>query len=123
MRRALPLLVLALLVLPQAGLGQAAALPTVKGSIEGYGTASSFFIRAGGYALEGGVNDWTLVCGGCFVRISVTESSFVLVQEGALVALPPGVYELREFRGYLSHSPSGGAYFVTLAGAGHLVAL
>lgn len=123
MRRAWPFVVLALLALPQVGLGQAAALPTFHGTLEGFGTAPTFFVRAGGYALEGGVTEWTFLCGGCFIRVTLTESSFVTTQNGVTQVLPQGVYEVRDFRGYMSHSATGGGHLVTLAGVGQVVAL
>lgn len=78
----------------------ALAAPAIQGLVEGRGMASTFQIMGGGSALEGGAADWTLVCGGCLMRVTFYDvDQFTVVQNGAVRALGPGQYELRELRG------------------------
>lgn len=112
------LLIVLLVALPQQG----AALPTVRGAVTGFGTAESFTIFGKGLpALEGGAMEWNLVCSDCFFRIAITDSSYTLVQDGTAGVLAPGSYEVREYRGLISHSQEPDGFLVILTGAGHFI--
>lgn len=93
------LLSISLVALLVSALQPALAAPSVDGAIEGRGTASSFSIRGGGAALEGGTHDWSIVCGGCDVRLTLVLPSVVVLQNGRMESLSPGTYEIRDFRG------------------------
>jgi hypothetical protein len=68
--------------------------------LNGFGAASSFQVFAQGQALEGGLYDWTDLCGHCEIRVTLGEGQFAANSGDAFVTLlPPGVYELREYRG------------------------
>jgi hypothetical protein len=119
--RALALsLALLLLALPPP---TATAAPSIPGTVNGYTDASRFEIYGGGLALEGGVNEWTLVCGGCYVRISMTQPSIFVTQDDFSGFLVPGVYEIREFRGLIQHQGDRGAYTVFFNGVGEVNAI
>lgn len=114
-------LALALLVAAVPSTGVAA--PAVRGGVGGFGTAVTFAVYADGVALEGGAAEWTLVCAECLVRISVSESSFLLAQDGEVRSLVPGAYEVREFRGLLSHTRTAEGFSVVLTGSGQVASL
>lgn len=78
--------------------------PMLYGTVHGQGTASVFSIFGSGAALEGGLYRWSMLCGGCEFRMTLTDGVFVLVQDGGERSLGPGVYEVRGFQGLLMHS-------------------
>ncbi|MEA3199037.1 MAG: hypothetical protein QOE90_465 [Thermoplasmata archaeon] len=103
MARALVLL-LVLVALP---LPHAAAATTVPGAIHGAGTVSTFYVKTGGEFFEGGAFDWNFACAGCYVRFTVVSGTFDVVQNGAIVALAPGSYQIPGFAGYIGMTVNG----------------
>lgn len=78
----------------------AASAPLVPDAMNGFGTALTFQVYGKGMALEGGAYEWTDICDGCLIRITVRDGTFVVSDSSnAAGALAPGVYELREFTG------------------------
>lgn len=103
----------------------ALAAPAVPGVMHGSGTAATFQLLGAGSALEGGASDWTIVCGGCLLRVAFTQTEFsVTFESGRASSFSPGVYEVREFYGVFSITDEGpGQFFVQLHGAGHVARL
>lgn len=104
-------------------LGTAASAPSIEGTLTGYAQSPRFQVFGGGHALEGGAYEWTLVCGECLVRVSLLEPNVLLVQSDHAGYLPPGTYEVRDFRGLFMHTGDAGDYAIALHGTGHLVRL
>lgn len=118
-RTLVPVSLLALLAVLPTTVGA----PTLGGIVSGPGTATTFQVFAGpGGALEGGAYEWTLVCGDCFIRITLVESDLVLVQNGAVQTLPPGKYEIRDYSGLFMHTQEAlGQFAVELHGHGRVL--
>lgn len=114
----LSVLLVAALLAPQA-----VGLPGVRGEIVGQTTAATLQVFGNGSAIEGGIYRWNLACADCLVRIGILDAGVMVFQDGVLQELPPGAYEIREFRGLLAHSGGMAPFQVTLLGSGHVVAL
>ena len=93
-----PLLVLALLAVPQAG-----AL-YVFDTIHGTATANRFYVESRpGWTVEGGLEKYNVACASCYVKINLTGGSLtVLTSTGDLLTLTSGAWEIRDFRGDFS---------------------
>lgn len=100
------------------------AAPTVPELITGVASASTLRVHGlGPLVVEGGAFDWNEVCGPCDIRLTATSTGFTTV--GTLASsepsssLPPGLYDITEFRGLLAYNIEGdNAFFVTLHGVG-----
>lgn len=101
------LFVISLLALTVAAPTLAAA-PMVSDALNGFGTAITFHVYGEGLAFEGGTYAWNDVCGYCYIRMSIADGSFVAnTNANLLTALPPGLYEVREFRGLFQYTEVG----------------
>lgn len=100
--RALAPLLAALLLAGALAL-PAQAAPRIPDTLQAYGYASGHRVFGGGLALEGGAYDWTLVCGGCYVRFAVREGPIHVVDEDGDRLLVPGVYEAGPFTGIFGY--------------------
>lgn len=107
-------------ILAALALQPALSAPAVQDGIEATGTARTFLIYGGGFALEGGTHDWSVVCGGCLIRVTFADTqSSVIVASGSVVAVTPGLYEIREFRGLLQFTEEApGVTFFQIHGTG-----
>lgn len=82
--------------------------PLVPDVLTGFGTATTFHLFSVGVAVEGGAFEWSDVCAYCLVRIALAEGQFTVADaEGVGRSLDPGVYELREYRGFFLFSERG----------------
>lgn len=98
MSRAIPLAIflLALIAVSPVILGA----PGVPQVFNGFGSASTFQVFASGHALEGGLYGWNDLCANCEIRVTLGAGNFFVTGTDQFVGqLPPGVYELREYRG------------------------
>lgn len=120
-RRALALGLLLLLALQPAP--QAAAAPSVEAPIMGYGIATRYTLYALGYALEGGAADVTIVCASCLIQLTVIDSAFTYAAPSGTKVLPPGTYEVRDYRGLVQITGSEGRFDIILSGTGDVNAL
>ena len=115
-----PTLALALLLLAP---GVLAAL-AVPEPVQGEGKVTAFTVRSDGPSrdLHGGVADYTLLCADCFLNLTIASAGFVVVQNGAQVALAPGTYQVREFSGRVSWTRVAlGDYDFALDGVGQVM--
>lgn len=104
--------------------GNTAGAPYVAGHIHGTGGASTFQVFGGGTSLEGGLAEWTHVCGSCDIRMTLTSASFTVLQGNQQVFMGPGQYEVRGFAGLMSITQNApGDFFLELHGTGKLVRL
>ena len=112
---------LALLLLAVAFLAPAAAAPTVGGVVSGAGQVSTYYVVAGGQYWGGGAFDANLACYGCYVRFTLDSGTMTLVQNGAVVQLPPGQYQIPGFVGYIGITTQGPHdFFFEIHGEGPL---
>ena len=91
-----------------------AGAPELGGPITLAGTATAALIPGHGVAVAGGAFDETMVCDACVIDLTLQSGTFVLVQQGQQVVLPPGTYEIRDFFGVYGYSGS----FAELHGEG-----
>jgi len=104
------------------------AAPLVPDVLNGAGTVSTFEVFGAGVSIEGGAHDWTDICSGCLIRMTVGEGAFTVVDPSVASdmtpILAPGVYEIREFRGIYAFSVEGQhAFIVQLHGLGKIARL
>lgn len=97
----------------------------VGGGVTGSGMATDLQILArSSYSVRGGLSSETLACGICYVRLTISEGSFLVAQDGAVTQLPPGQFELREFHGVITITDQGlHRFFVQVEGVGRYNAL
>lgn len=112
--RAVALALLAIFVL--APLTTAGA-PELGGPINAAGTARAQILGGPGPAFEGGAFEWSMVCEGCFVKVTFDSGTITVVQQGQTLVLPPGSYEFRDYYGFYGWQGS----FAEFHGEGKLV--
>lgn len=104
--------------------GNAAGAPYVAGQVHGTGGASTFQVFGGGTSLEGGLAEWTHVCGSCDLRMTLTSASFTVLQGGQQMTVGPGQYEVRDFAGLMTITQNApGDFLIELHGTGKLARL
>lgn len=97
----------------------AAAAPRVGGAIQGAGTVSTYYIVTGGFYAEGGAFDANFACYGCYVRLTIESGTYELAQNGAVVELAPGTYQISGFVGYIGITTNGlHDFFLEIHGEG-----
>lgn len=120
MPRIIPLLTLLLaLVLPHALAG-----PAVPQAVHGSAHATKFFVHSMGpsHDVEDGLYDYHALCTDCFVNVTINGTGIVFVEQGQVMDLTPGVWQIREFAGSVSYQRHGlGNFTVSFEGTGRVM--
>lgn len=125
--RAVQLLLVPLLALISAAPITVAG-PLVPDALVGSAPAATFQIFGQGYSADGGAFDQTTACGQCWIRVTLTGPGLRVVDgasaEGVVRDLPPGQYELREYRGVFGlHDLGPHDFIVWFEGTGKVIKL
>lgn len=115
--RSLPIsLMVLLLALPANTLAE----PNVGGAIHGTGTASTFTVyKDGGVTFSGGLAQRTIVCSPCLIRLTLVGGDVLVAEDGAVSALAPDAYEVREYSGTFTYKQRApGDFAITMDGRG-----
>jgi hypothetical protein len=114
----MPLLaLLLLLVLPNA-MGAVVVPQAVHGSA--HVTRMNNFLGGGpSWYVQDGAHDHHFACTDCFLNLTIDGPGLRMVQQGEVVDLGPGVWQIREFTGSFAYDRNGpGDFQVHLEGKG-----